>query len=414
MNYDILLELVTELGYRLAMSGAETFRVEESINRILGVYGVESESFSIPNCLIVSIESPNGEPLTRMRRLEHHGNDLDSVERYSNLSRRICAEKPEPEVAMQWLRQTDESKVSYNHPIKMLGSFLGAFGFCFLFGGTLVDSLCAGICGFLIGVIDRLLNNFKVNQFFITISSAFIMAFAAYAMGAAGIADNTDSVVIGALMLLVPGLLFTNAMRDIIFGDTNSGTNRIVQVLLVAAAIALGTGVAWNVAKLFWGVPVNPEPVEYNLLIQSLACAIGCLGFAIQFNIHGPGGLLCILGGVFSWAAYCMVTYLSGNDILGYFVAGVVSAVYSEAMARVRKYPAISYLVVSIFPLIPGASIYYTTNYIVRGDMSNFASQGTKTIAIAGIIAVAILLVSTIVRFWGVWRLRKKAKSKQH
>ena len=47
MDYDILLDLVTELGYNLAMSGAETFRVEESINRILSSYGIESEVFAM-------------------------------------------------------------------------------------------------------------------------------------------------------------------------------------------------------------------------------------------------------------------------------------------------------------------------------------------------------------------------------
>ena len=58
-----------------------------------------------------------------------------------------------------------------------------------------------------------------------------------------------DSSIIGALMILVPGLLITNSMRDIIYGDTNSGINRIVQVLLSAFAIALGTAAAWRITS---------------------------------------------------------------------------------------------------------------------------------------------------------------------
>ena len=61
---------------------------------------------------------------------------------------------------------------------------------------------------------------------------------------------DADIVIIGALMLLVPGLLFTNAMRDIINGDTNSGMNRIIQVFLIAVAIALGTGAALALGQL--------------------------------------------------------------------------------------------------------------------------------------------------------------------
>ena len=80
----------------------------------------------------------------------------------------------------------------------------------------------------------------------------------------------------------------------------------------------------------------------------------------------------------------------------------------SEIMARIRKYPAISYLVVSIFPLIPGASVYYTMNDAVRGNMDSFASRGMHTVAIAGVIAVGILLASTTFRSWVLWRRSRK------
>ena len=408
MDYNTLLDLAADLGYKLAMCGAETFRIEDSINRLLATYGIQSEVFAIPNCLTVSIETADGKPMTRMRRVGYHGNDLDAVEKYNSLCRRICAEKPEAKDAAQWLAETDASRISYKTIGFLSAHFLGSAGFCVLFGGNLVDAVCAGICGILIGFINRFLDNLKVNPFFCTIASAFAMAFAAYAMGSIHFASNTDSVVIGALMLLVPGLLFTNAMRDIIFGDTNSGTNRIVQVLLVAAAIALGTGAAWNLFDYLWGVLPNPNPIDHNFIIQLIASFVGCLGFAIYFNIHGPGGLLCVLGGTLSWAVYLCVLAFSKNDILAYFIAAITSAAYSEAMARIRKYPAISYLVVSIFPLIPGASIYYTTYDIVRGNMEGFASKGTHTIAIAGAIAVGILIVSTVVRLHTVWRHRKQ------
>ena len=87
------------------------------------------------------------------------------------------------------------------------------------------------LIGILIGLVQKAMSHLKANPFFTTLTSAFFMALAAYSMVNLGIAKHTDGVIIGALMILVPGLLFTNAMRDIIFGDTNSGINRIVQVL---------------------------------------------------------------------------------------------------------------------------------------------------------------------------------------
>ena len=81
MDYSSLLDVTTELGYLLAISGAETFRIEETITRIFDAYGIKAEVFAIPNCMTVSLETDQCQPLTRMRRIGHHGTDLDSVER---------------------------------------------------------------------------------------------------------------------------------------------------------------------------------------------------------------------------------------------------------------------------------------------------------------------------------------------
>ena len=410
MDYSTLLDLATDLGYRLAMSGAETFRVEESINLILKAYGLEAEAFAIPNCLHVSIETADGQPMTRMRRIGYHDNDLDSVERYSNLSRRICAERPDPHTAILWLQETDASRKKYNTAIYLLGNFLGACGFAVFFGCSFLDAIFSGVCGLAVGIVGLAMDRLKVNPFFRTILAAFLLALLAYGLAVLGITANSDAIIIGALMLLVPGLLFTNAMRDIIYGDTNSGINRIVQVFLIAVAIALGTATAWSITGFLWQTPVSvPAPV-YPLPIQLLGCLIGCIGFSLLFNIHGPGGLLCALGGVLAWTAYSIALHFGSNDLVGYFWAAFTASFYSEIMARVRKYPAISYLVVSIFPLIPGAGVYYAMNHAVRGNMTDFADTGMHAIAIAGVIAVGILLISTTFRI--LTTLKRSSKNK--
>ena len=409
MDYDSLLDLVTDLGYELAMSGAETFRVEESITRILAAYGLQAEVFAIPNCLIVSLETSDGRPLTRMRRIGFHGNDLDAVERLNGLSRALCSRAPAPEEGKRWLAEVKRTARVYSLPIFLAGAFLGAGGYAMFFGGSWIDGLAGGLCGILVGLVNKFMDRLKANHFFSTIAAAFLMALAAYTLGAAGITPCPDTVIIGALMILVPGLLFTNAMRDIIYGDTNSGINRIVQVFLIAAAIALGTAAAWGLSSVLFGTPISVDPIGWSYPVRGLFCFVGCLGFSILFNIHGPGGLLCTLGGLLTWGVYILTMELGGVELFAFFLAALFASAYSETMARVRKYPAISYLIVSIFPLIPGAGVYYTMNHAVRGNMELFASQGMYTAAIAGILAVGILLVSTSVRLWNTWKALRKS-----
>ena len=286
MDYYLLTDLAARVGYHLALSGAETFRVEETIRRIIGAYGIECETFSIPNCVMVSLEAANGKPLMVMKRVGFHGNDLESVEKLNALSRRICAETPDPSVAAQWLDETLKGRRHYSVPVYYLGNFCAAAGFCPVFGGTLRDSLFAGLLGLIIGFVSRQMDRRETNPFFSTIVEAFAMAVPAYLAAGFHLVDYIDFVIIGTLMILVPGLLITTSMRDIIYGDTNSGINRIVQVLLSAFAIALGTAAAWRVTSGVYGMTVASGSASYPAWAQAVMIFVACTGFFILFQKH--------------------------------------------------------------------------------------------------------------------------------
>lgn len=398
MNYTVLMDLVSAIASKLATSGAETYRVEESVRRICSAYGLDARVYAIPHSLFITIIIPGQLPMTQLCRMEHLGTDLEAVEQYSNLSRRICAEKPEWEEALHWLEVSNRTQKHYGLPLVLLGNILVASGFCLFFGGSWLDAVSAGLCGLMLGLLSRLLN--RTNAFFEKIISAFLMAFFAYGISALGLTHNVDTCVIGALMLLVPGVLFTNALRDIIFGDTNSGINRVVEVLLIAVAIALGTAAAWNWSLSLWGAPVNFPTIHYSPLLQCVFSVLACYGFVIIFNIHGFGNLLCALGGGITWAAYCITVSLGGHELLGYFIATVIAAVFAEIMARVRKYPAISYLISSLLPLIPGAAIYYAAKEAFQSNSAGFIYHSTRALAIAGVMSVGILLVVSLTKAW--------------
>ena len=408
MDYYLLTDLTARIAYHLALSGAETFRIEETMRRIIGAYGIECQAFAIPNCVMVSLEAANGNPLMVMKRVGFHGNDLEAVEKLNALSRRICAETPAPEVAAQWLKETLAERRTYSVAAYYLGNFLGAAGFCPVFGGTMRDSLWAGLMGLIIGFVTRQMDRWETNPFFSTITAAFAMAVPAYLAAGFHLIDYVDAVIIGSLMILVPGLLITNSMRDIIYGDTNSGINRIVQVLLSALAIAMGTAAAWQVTSGVYGITASAGSASYPAWAQAIMIFIACTGFFILFNVHGWGSFLCAFGGVVTWMAYLLLREL-GVGIYGMnFFASVIAAIYSEVMARSRKYPVTSYLVISSIPLLPGAGIYYTMSFGLEGNMQAALQKGLETAGIAGSIAVAILLVSTVFRLVTSQRGKRK------
>ena len=407
MDYNRLLDFTVDFGYELAMSGAEIFRVEESITRMFAAYGIEAEVFAIPNNLTVSIIRPDGKPFTRMRRIGYHDNDLDSVTLYNDLSRRICRETPDADTAMQWLEKTRRRCHRYSLPTSLLGYWLTSAAFCMFFGGSVLDALAAGLSGACVGLISHFLTRLKTNPFFSTLLAAIPLAFIPYTLNALGVCPNPDAAIIGAVMVLIPGLLFTTAMRDIIYGDTNSGINRLVQVMLIAVAIAAGTAVAWNIADRLWGPPVSAPDTQYMFLIECVVCFMGGMGFSVLYNIHGKGMLFCSLGCIVTWSVYQLSVLLGTSEMMAYLFAAIGSAGYSEIMARVRKCPAIGYLIISILILTPGSSLYYTIYKMVLGDTAGAGRFGTATVTIAGLMAAGILLVSTTVRMFTEWHAKR-------
>ena len=165
---------------------------------------------------------------------------------------------------------------------------------------------------------------------------------------------------------------------------------------------------------IFPDVAFTMEPIDHPLWIQCIAGLIGTLGFGLMFNMHGRGIPFALLGSVISWPVCVLCMRLGLSEPIAYLVAAAVSCFYAEIMARVRKFPATSYLMCALVPLIPGSGIYYTMDFIRRGMLGEAYNKGMLTAAIAGSMAVGVLLVSTGFRMWGVSKrnrdLRKKRK----
>ena len=231
MDYDRLITLGAELGRLLMTSGAEIYRVEESVNRLLSAYGLEPQVFAIPNCLIVSLTTPQ------------------LLERCNQLCRRLCQSPPAVEEAQALVDALPQRRV-YPAGVVLAGHVLAAAFFALFLGGGLADGFAAAFCGLAVSLLmlygQRLTGS---NQFFRTAVCAAAAAGLALMLVRSGVGNSVEAVTIGTLMLLVPGISLTNAMREIMGGDVISGVNRMAEVILVATAIALGSALPMLVAR---------------------------------------------------------------------------------------------------------------------------------------------------------------------
>ena len=105
----------------------------------------------------------------------------------------------------------------------------------------------------------------------------------------------------------------------------------------------------------------------HSLILDFIYAYIACLAFTLIYNMRGKFVLLAPLGGSIAWIIYNMMAYTE-SDILQNFIATMAVSLYSETMARVYKAPVTMFLVVGLLPLVPGAGIYYTMEYLVMGN----------------------------------------------
>lgn len=249
MDLGQLLNLVTELGVELLENGAETYRVEDTMRRIVWAYGIEdTDAFVVPTCVITSITPQVGPSISKTRRIRSRRTDLNRVDRINALCRSVCANPIPPGQVYEKLRKIQAEK-PYSPAVRVLGAAVVGFGFTLFFGGTITDA----VCGTLIAAAAQFLANFlqrlRSNAIFVNIiGGGLIMLLALLFTQALNV--HLDKMVIGALMVLVPGVALTNSMRDLIAGDYMAGQTRLVEALLTATAIALGAGAVLGLARL--------------------------------------------------------------------------------------------------------------------------------------------------------------------
>lgn len=225
-----------DVGESLLKSGAEVFRVEDTVKRILKSGKVEScEVFCISSIIIISDE--NG---TFSRRIKQINIDLSAIDSLNTLSRKICN-----------CESYEIKTESYNKLLQFFCVILGTGSFCLYFGGTPADALVAGLTGTIINFRKSKINLGFSDTFFDSLFSSIIAGAASLFLPIL----HYDKIIIGSIMLLVPGLTIICAIRDIMLSDFISGIVELFDSVFTAIAISLGCACALaviNWIKLFF------------------------------------------------------------------------------------------------------------------------------------------------------------------
>ncbi len=242
-NYEYMkciLTSIIDMGEILLTHGAEVSRIEDTIGRLCKAYGfVRSDVFTITSSVIVTSILPDGRTITQTRRIRERDTDLGRVEKVNELSRKICATPLSLENLQKEVRTIrDEKKAS---PIlQMVMYMMISASLSVFFGGTARDGLAASLSGVVLFATLYGSATLKMNSLLQTMFCSAVTSLSVILLVRMGIGVHPDKIMIGNIMLVIPGIQLTNSLRDMISGDMISGLLNMSEALMKAISVAMG------------------------------------------------------------------------------------------------------------------------------------------------------------------------------
>lgn len=238
-----ILKASTLAGRILLEKGAETIRVEETVVHILNSFDVEDASvFATPTGLFLSFEKEE-KTYSRVLRIKSDALDLEKINAVNAISRACKNNELTVDEVYDRLKIIDKQQ-GYPLFIRYMASGFVAMSFTYLFKGSIMDGICAFLIGIVIQALILMFDKKGINAIVKITFISFILTIFALVFQYIGFADSKDKMIMGSIMLLVPGVAITNAIRDCVSGDLLSGITRAIEACLIAVALALGAGVA--------------------------------------------------------------------------------------------------------------------------------------------------------------------------
>ncbi|OLS01682.1 threonine/serine exporter family protein [Tissierella creatinophila] len=239
-------------GKTMLSNGAETYRVEDTINRICSSKEniKEVDSFVTQSGFFLTLEY-EGEIFTYLKRVKDVGINLNKINLVNDFSRQFVNQDISLEKGMKTLDEINNIP-GYPKYLKILGgSYVSGF-FSLMYGGSPQDFLPSFIASFISLIILDKLSKFNLTFFIDRFIGAFLSSLLAIFAVKLGIGVNLDKIIIGSIMYLVPGVSITNSIRDTMSGDSLSGLSKGIEAILSALAIAFGVGIVLNLKSKGW------------------------------------------------------------------------------------------------------------------------------------------------------------------
>lgn len=388
---DIFVRQLLNIGEAMYQSGGEISRIEDSLRRLGKVYGALHVSvFALTSSIAITVEFPDNYSVAQNRRFTKR-EMIDSIkmEKLNQLCRE-CAMQPLPVIELRE-KVLDILKEKPNEYRVYLGQLIAAMTFTVFFGGSIKDACIAGFGAILICLMQKWVRPYCSAALFFHVIVSFVTGLFVDSANLLVPGLHVNQILIGDIMVLIPGAAITNSIRYILSGDMVSSLEKLMDSLLQAFGIATG----FMLALLCVGgnyVDVTRTGTAW-IILQLIAAAGGTLGFCLMYNLKTKYIWIPMIGGFLCWSIYLLLQALGTNAFVSALAAAFAVGVYGEIFARIVKVPTTLLFMPACIPLVPGGHLYYSALAVLASEWSVFEAHLVLLIQCAVGIAVGLAIV---------------------
>ncbi|MDY3024161.1 threonine/serine exporter family protein [Streptococcus hyovaginalis] len=404
------IDAVLLAGRILMESGAEVFRIETTMNHIADSLAIEQfEVYVVNQGIIASGTNQLGYQESKVMNVNETTIDLGKLEAVNALSRSLSKKnKVTPSYVFHKLKEINE-RTFYPVWVILAAYFFGAGGFSLALGSSPIDSFTAAMAGILAGWFIQIATTRIHTPFLTTILASAIVSLSVNLFYFIGLGETRSIIILGALMIMVPGGFFVNAIREISHNNFAIGFTLLMSALMTCISISAGVAGMTEIlpfADQMTGTFATESVNVIGFFIRTFSAGIGTIAFSITYNV--PKRYLLDIGiiGAISWLLYMILKENFGMDITAVFIPGLFATLVSKILAARRKTPMTIFLSTSMFPLIPGLSFYRGIYFLLTGS-NDLAMTHLRT---SFITAFAITIAISIIQQFPLSLFKKRKK----
>ena len=248
MNVQNVIDIALTAGEILLENGAENYRIEDTVSKICKSYGFNSECIAMSNGLLLLVEDCNLEKITSMKKIKEKHVDLYRIELINSFSRKLEKSLLTYEDAKKSLEKIKNAP-NFTLSVRTMAACMTGFIYTLFFNGSILDGLIAIIVCLITYIVFEKISKLGFFQFLESFLAGLLIGGLSMFSHTLLSSVNSHNVIAGSIMILIPGVILTNGIKDIIYGDFSAGCSKFFEALLIIVAVGVGIG-----TSLFIGI----------------------------------------------------------------------------------------------------------------------------------------------------------------